>query len=49
MTRLPLMLSQHSYHIDNVNMILMDEAAFLHEKMKKDLAKCWGLKINNPG
>jgi hypothetical protein len=30
MTKLPPMLSNHHYHIDNVNMLLMDEAAFVH-------------------
>lgn len=44
MTKLPAMLNNQEYHIDKNNMILMEEAAFAHEKMKKDLAKCWGLK-----
>lgn len=35
MSKLPSILSNFEYHIDKNNMMMMDEAMFNHEKMKK--------------
>lgn len=39
LTKLPPCLAHHEYYVDRNNMTLIDESAFSHEKMKKDLAK----------
>ena len=41
MTKLPAMINTQEYYMDQNNMILMEEAAFSHEKMLKDIAKVW--------
>lgn len=48
-TKLPAMLNTHEYHLDRNNMILLEENAFAHDKMKKDLAKYFGVRKTIPG
>ena len=43
-TKLPSMMNNQEYHMDQNNMILMEEAAFSHEKMKKEIARSFGIK-----
>jgi len=41
LTKLPAMIGNQEYHVDHNNMNRMEEAAFSHEQMKKDIARCW--------